>query len=551
MKPEMTPEYEVFIRMLDFNEPKKVQTAYGPKMLRTAVVPDSFWGFYRDNKEFLKEHGYTLTKKNNQWKMNHWASIDSEEWEKKAKLSIEESRADDANILVPCPEGEEWLPYQKAGVNFAFKRKGTLLADEMGLGKTIQAIGLINMDASISKVVVVCPTSLTVNWARELRRWMVRPLEIGIFTPDQHPWDADIKIFPYSIIDRFKDKLHKMRFDLRIVDEVHYIKNPKAKRSKATMGVQATKKISITGTPIPNKTIEIWPVLNDLDPENWPNYFAFGKRYSAGYKDRFGWHFDGKSNTEELNQRLRSTIMIRRLKSDVLKELPAKTRQVIELPSEDFKDLLRAEDEFDEKDWNEYAESVSTKSREEMAEAFKNNSISKLRQQVAAAKLPMVYEHVRQSLEEEGHKIIIFAHHHNVINAIHEEFKDCSVVLTGQTPSNQRQGIVDAFQRHDKIRLFIGNIQAAGVGLTLTAASHVMFVEFDWVPGNVAQAEDRAHRIGQEDNVLVQFFVLENSIDAYMARTIIEKFKTEDSVLNQQVEFRRAPKNVTKKLTKK
>lgn len=863
---KMTPEHEVFIKMLKFNKGKKVQTKYGPKLLRTAVVPDSFWPYYRENKDFLKEHGYQLSrdKKSEQWKINHWGDVDSD-WEKKALQTMEESRASDSNIVIPVPQGCEFMPFQKAGVNFAFKRKSVLLADEMGLGKeqpvsepvltldgwvkmgdlkvgnyvvgsdgkktkiigvypqgnkrvfkltfrdgastrcgeehlwkvrttanfkrdgwrvktlkqilelgvknshgkskwaiplaepiqhedrsfsiepyvlgvllgdgctclpsititighldmdiktkveesldatmrirekkgcveatikgmrpaieklklnvkskekfipeeylygsvsqrmdllrglmdtdgsciknrttfhtcsqrmaegvcklvrslggmaikreydrteegksveyqvnvktffnpfstarkagawsparrnglvqsiqkveevepedsiciqveaedrlyvtsdyilthnTVQAIGVINMDASIKSVVIACPTSLSINWARELRKWLSRDLKIAIFTADSQDWESDIYVIPYSLIDRYP-RLAEKEFDLRIVDEAHFVKNPKSKRAKATYAIKSRRKISITGTPIPNKPKEIFPILNDLDPEIWGNYFSFAKRYCKAYRDRFGWNFDGASHLEELNTKLRSTLMIRRLKNEVVNEMPDKLRQVVELPSQGMEALIEQEIQAYksmQKSWTKYAEEMD----EYGGDANSLGELQKLRKKVALAKLPMILEYIDQLIDEQGNKLIVFAYHHEIIDAIKKKYENMSVVLTGKTPLEERQRAVDLFQTNNNIKIFIGNIKAAGVGLTLTASSHVIFTEMDWVPANMVQAEDRAHRIGQKKSVFVQYFVLEGSLDARIAKVIDNKLKIEDTVLNKVIEL--------------
>jgi superfamily II DNA/RNA helicase len=162
--------------------------------------------------------------------------------------------------------------------------------------------------------------------------------------------------------------------------------------------------------------------------------------------------------------------------------------------------------------------------------------ISKLRHETAVAKIPSVIDFLHACLDDDGGKIVLFAHHHDVVNAIAQEFGISSVVLTGETGQTDRQAAVDRFQSDPDCKLFIGSITAAGLGITLTASSHVIFAELDWVPGNITQAEDRMHRIGQTNSVLVQHLVLDGSLDAQMARTLIEKQQVIDKALNDRVE---------------
>lgn len=438
------------------------------------------------------------------------------------------------------------------------------------MGKTIQAIGVINADPKIIRVLVICPASLKINWLRELNKWLVRKRPIGIADGDCFP-STDIVIINYDILHKWQKSL-SYYWDLLIVDEAHLLKNPKTRRAKHVLGYRAKRgqegesenniaplpakrRVFLTGTPIVNKPVELWPLISSLDPVTFApsSFFRYAKRYcnakqiSAGRK--MVWDFSGSSNLGELQEKLRSTIMVRRLKKDVLKELPPKIRQVIELPSGEAGRAVRAEQNA----WREHEDNIAAlEARVELSKASDNpedyrraveslkagmqvsfSLIAKLRHDTAVAKIPQAVEHIRECLED-GRKLIVFAHHHDVINALMDELRDFQPVkVTGQMDMEDRQRSVDGFQKESECKLFIGNIQAAGVGLTLTAAAHVVFVELDWVPGNVSQAEDRAHRIGQTNTVLVQHLVLEGSLDCNMANTIVEKQDIIDKALDR------------------
>ena len=269
-------------------------------------------------------------------------------------------------------------------------------------------------------------------------------------------------------------------------------------------------------------------------------------RYCAGREGTHGWEVDGASHLDELQDRLRAAVMVRRLKKDVLTELPAKRRSVVVLPADGAgaaKTLAAESAGYDA------AQSAVESARlaVELAKAGGEDSyvaavqrlheasgaafaeISKLRHATALAKVPQVLEYLRDLVESE--KIVIFAHHLDVLAAIAAEFTGCAV-LTGECSQEQRQAAVDRFQNSADCRLFVGSIKAAGVGLTLTAASHVVFAELDWVPGNVTQAEDRCHRIGQHDAVLVEHLVLDGSLDVKMANTLVAKQQIIDAALD-------------------
>ncbi len=321
---------------------------------------------------------------------------------------------------------------------------------------------------------------------------------------------------------------------------------------------RANRVLLLTGTPILNKPIEIQPLLAALDEKEFGNFFAFAKRYCAAHQKQAGrrlvWDFSGASNLPELQERMRSTVMVRRLKKDVLKELPAKRRQIVNLALNGAADAVRKEQAAFEKHESTLAdlrtdldlahaagnveayEVAASKLQSATAVAF--TEISRARHAVAMAKVPHVIEHVQGMLEEGVEKVVLFAHHHDVVDALAAEFSGECVVLTGKTDMAGRQAAVDAFQNDPSVRVFIGSITAAGVGLTLTAASNVVFAELDWVPANVSQAEDRCHRIGQTESVHVQHLVLDGSLDAKMANVIVAKQAVADSALDNATEMK-------------
>ncbi|MFA5238223.1 MAG: DEAD/DEAH box helicase, partial [Phycisphaerae bacterium] len=480
--------------------------------------------------------------------------------------AIEDSRAVDADIEIPVPEGLEYMPFQRAGIAYAMQRNNCLIADEMGLGKTIQAIGVINADDSIKSVLVICPASLKINWRNELTKWLVIPRSIEIMN-GKTTATADILICNYDIVKKHHAMLTSQTWDLLIIDESHYLKNPKAQRTNYTLGkwdknpekvikgIAAKRRIFLTGTPIVNRPIELWPILHAALPDSiGKSWTGYATRYCDGYHDGYGWNVSGASNLNELQENLRMHLMIRRLKQDVLTELPAKRRQVIELPSNGLSGVIQAEKSAWDKlegrldqlranveltkasDNPADYENAVRELREGAKAAF--TEISKLRHETALAKTPLVIAHIIDSLESED-KIIVFAHHHDIINAIAAALDSEGIgyeTFTGETPQNDRQCAVDRFQTDSTVKVFIGSITAAGVGITLTAASHVIFAELDWTPGNVTQAEDRAHRIGQTDNVLIQHLVLEGSLDVTMANTLVAKQAVIDRALDKETQ---------------
>ena len=481
-------------------------------------------------------------------------------WDK-LEATREASHAVTADVDIPVPAGLAYLPYQRAGITYAMQRPATLIADEMGLGKTIQAIGVVNADRKVKRVLVICPASLRLNWKRELARWLVRDLSVDI-VKTTFP-TTDIVITNYDVLHQHQKALRRITWDLLVVDEAHYLKTPDARRTKQVLGewikdkgmvltpIRAKRRLFLTGTPILNRPIEIYPILQSIDPTRFGSVMRFAYRYCAAYKHNFGHDMTGASNSEELQDLLRSTCMVRRRKADVLTELPPKRRQVIELPENGAAAVVRREQtaiatRHEERERLQAAVELAKVSEdpEEYALAVMHlekgataafTKMEMLRKETAMAKVGYVCEHLHDAIDAGG-KVVVFAHHLAVIDALAAEFATKAVKLDGRDTMEARDEAVHRFQEDDEIRLFIGGIHAAGVGLTLTAGAHVVFAELDWTPGVMSQAEDRCHRIGQTESVLVQHMVLEGSIDATMAKAIVDKQEVIDKTMDASTE---------------
>ncbi len=542
-----------------WSEPKEVQTKYGPKMLRKAKPTDAFSALWKSRKEDLKALGLSWSKdeRTGEWSLCWWLKLDENVLSER-KQAVEESRAASAEIEIPKPDGLEYMPFQKAAIRYAMQRDNVLFADEMGLGKTIEAIGVINADPSIKSVLVICPKSLKLNWERELRKWLMRQFSIGVANGN-YP-QSDIVVLSYEGAKKWKEQIHAKEWDLCIADEAHYIKNRKSQRSEVVKAIKARRKFRITGTPIVNRPEELHNIINDLDVRF--DGFKFFIRYCGAMKTRWGWEFMGAQNMDELQRLLRERIMVRRLKADVLTELPAKVRQIVEIEADDsaMRQAIASEERFertseerlaelraDAEIAKAYSEEAYRKAAANLREAMQVDftEISRLRHETALAKVPAVIEHLHDVMDDNnGKKVVVAVHHHDVIHALIDAANEAGwnpVSLTGEDSAKERQQAVDIFQSDPKIRLFIGSIMAAGVGITLTAASHVVFAELDWVPGNLSQFEDRCHRIGQKDSVLVQHLVLNGSLDARMVHILVEKQAVIDAALNVEHPERNEP----------
>jgi SWI/SNF-related matrix-associated actin-dependent regulator 1 of chromatin subfamily A len=439
----------------------------------------------------------------------------------------------ESGIVVPVPEGLHYFPFQRAGIEFLASRESALLADDMGLGKTVQCAGLLNYLPEITSCLVVCPASLKGIWHRELDRWLcTAPRSILVCNGDTAELGAaDIVIINYDLLYKFYLPLNKRSWDLVIFDEGHYLKNRDAARTRHAreLARRARRRVVLTGTPVLNRPSELWSLLNILAPARWPNFYQFAHRYCAPVRTSWGWDFRGSSNREELAGELRKGLLLRRRKKHVLAQLPPLTRQVVPL-AVDSTPLLRY---LTRRIAELYGFDPAYPPFEIDPEKIPFELISEIRRETGVAKTEAAIAFLKEQTSEYSQKIIVFAHHLNVLEALHIAFRGESVLVSGETPLRARQKALDAFQmKGSGIKYFIASTRAFGLGVTLTAASHVVFVEPDWTPALLDQAEARAHRIGQESRVLVQYLVLENSLD----EKILAAVQSKRAVINAIIE---------------
>lgn len=434
-----------------------------------------------------------------------------------------------------------YLPYQRAGIYFMSKlAPRALCAYEPGLGKTVVSSGLINECQDVRKVLVVVPASLRFNWKQELEKWVFRQLD-------------RLEIVSYDSVWReknFNDLLSES-WDLIVFDEAHYLKEQTSKRSQACLALSKKTKrlVALTGTPIKNRIKDLYNIVQIINPKLFPDFNSFGLRYCSGFLQEISifdpkskkrkikkvWNFNGASHVEELQDILRSTIMLRLTKEEALPQLPRKIRQIIEIPA-DFKSI-----KDENKLWREVCSEIgyeeAVKSLEDSAGvAF--DKMAKVRKQVSLDKSEVVVKYM-QDLLESVDKVVLFAHHRDVVTKLFEGLQDYNPVkFVGGMSDNDKAKAVNSFMNDENCRVFIGNINAAGVGLTLTAASTVVFAEASYVPSDLQQCEDRCCRIGAKtSSVLVQYIVLQNSIDAEMLKKVAKKVEIADRLLEEGLDI--------------
>ena len=402
------------------------------------------------------------------------------------------------------------LPHQKEAIEKLLKNDKFILADDMGLGKTTSAV-IASLESESKKVLIICPASLKINWEREIRNYTDRSVYI---CEGKKYEDADFIITNYDILKNFhdpKDKenslILKTNFDLVIIDEAHYVSNAQAQRTKIIMDL--TKDIKrlwlLTGTPMTSRPMNYYNILKLIDSPVSQNWMAYAIRYCNGYQFRVGnkkvWNVTGASNLEELRERT-SRQILRRLKTDVL-DLPEKimTPVYLRLKSRLYEGLM-----------GEYYDWYNNRQEESKSLSVQFTKLMKVRQVIAEEKIATTIE-LAENIIEQGKKVIIFSNFTEPLKKIHEHFGKKSVYLDGSTSKPARQDAVDRFHESEKIQVFCGNMKAAGVGLTLTAAEAVIMNDLSFVPAEHSQGEDRAYRYGQKKNVSIYYPIFENTIE--------------------------------------
>jgi len=419
------------------------------------------------------------------------------------------------------------LSHQKEAIEKLVGNDKFILADDMGLGKTTSTV-IASLESDAKKVLIICPASLKINWMREIENYTDRSISII----EGKKWnDADYVILNYDILKNFhdiKDRKNSIilnnQFDMVIMDEAHYIQNKKAHRTKIANDI--VKKIGkvwlLTGTPMTSRPMNYFNLLDLVDSPVADNWMAYAIRYCEGYQFNVGnkkiWNVNGASNLEELRDRTKPQVL-RRLKEDVL-DLPEKilTPVYLRLKSKEYEKLM-----------GEYYEWYES-SEESSSLTIQFSKLMKVRQIIAESKISNTIE-IAENIIEQGKKVIIFTNFTDTLNKINDHFGKKSVKLDGKMSKTQRQFSVDEFQNNEKIKVFVGNLKAAGVGITLTSAEAVIMNDLSFVPSDHSQAEDRSYRYGQKSNVSVFYPIFENTIEGIIYDILSKKKNIFETVM--------------------
>ena len=418
----------------------------------------------------------------------------------------------------------ELLPFQHECVNEIERFAGrSLLAVDMGCGKTLIALTWLDRHPGAFPAVVICPAAVKYHWEREALGVGVRASVLEGQTPSRNGWAGSqpkLVVVNYDILDHWLGWLKKLKPRTIICDECQMTMSPRAIRSKATRALcrGVPHVLALSGTPLVNRPIELFTTLNIIRPDVWKNRWSYGHRFCGPKWTPWGYKFQGASHTSELNESLLSTCMIRRRKADVLPELPTKVREVIPIPMSDPAEYRRAKDDF--LNWLRRQDPVKAQRASHAQTLVKIGCLKRL---AARLKLRYVVEWIERFLENTDEKLVVFAVHRKMIEALQRRCPAKSLVIDGTVTGRKRAAVVDRFQRDSEVRVLIGNIQAAGVGITLTAANNVVFAELPWRPGDCTQAEDRCHRIGTTQTVWVTYLVAHDTIEELLCELIQHK----------------------------
>lgn len=466
-------------------------------------------------------------------------------------------------VLARADEPKNLYDFQKQGVDFLAKKGCAILGDEMGLGKTAQSIVAAHRLCPVGRKLVVVPSTIVENWVDEIEQWTPKNDNASIYyilggTDPQDRIDtlAEVAADPncwvvlswdimriHATPVKAKDKAKRLKTDMRlanipfdviIADEAHRMKNRKALQSEAIKRIRSNNRFALTGTPIMNRPDELWSILNWLEPRNFTSYWQFFEDFVDYYDGYFGKEIVGPKNPKQLG-RLLASRMIRRLKKDVFKELPDKTYKTI------YVDLTPQQ----RKAYDEMVEYLMTQLEDGQIVTATAVIAQVIRLKQICVSLALLSEDVPHSrkidalmelVEDADGKMVVFSQFAKAIALVHKRLlkaKVPHVVLTGQnsllveadgTKTKVTRGeVIKAFQTKPQYRLYIGTTQAGGVGITLTAANTVVFLDKMWTPADQSQAEDRLHRIGQKDNVYVISLLAKGTVEEHIENMLRSK----------------------------
>lgn len=455
------------------------------------------------------------------------------------------SHATESGLVVPCPKERAPHPYQLAGVEYALSLGVSYNADEMGLGKSMTGVLLANY-IKAQRGLVICPAHLRINWSREILLWSAPEPPTFLNITDLHKpfrssngpewlilsYEEAIKFAAVLRWDRISTRAK--HFDIIIVDEAHYIKEFTSARSVQILGTKQTrpildtgrKTLFLSGTPLPNKAQEFWPILRSCAPHlisDCLHHDAFANMFGYLIESKFGApKIIGSKNEKELYFRLRSGFMVRRLQDEVDIQLPKEIQNLIVFPADGgLKSIIEKESAFTAKEIIEHG-------------IPDGSPLADIRKELGIAKIPLVLQDVRHLLDGGLKKVVVFAHHREVVKTLYERLQPYgAVMIIGGMSDKARQKAVDTFKESDNIRVVVGNETAAGTGTSFVSTNVVVTAEQSWVPGENDQVSKRVCRIGQiEPRTYTRHILVQGSLDALILSCAARKKSNTGKVLD-------------------
>jgi SNF2 family DNA or RNA helicase len=435
------------------------------------------------------------------------------------------------------------LNFQKEGLDFLLKSSGNaLLADEMGLGKTVQTLSYVATEKQTFPVLVVAPLVTLNNWEREISKFMKKKSRNGRIIESESPTSTiirtgksqelpvtDFYIINYELLYKRLSDLSKLNLRTIVCDEVHNLRSKTTQKYKAVKKLAAlpslSYRIGLSGTPIFNRGSEIWPIVDILRPGLLGSFKEFCEYFC--YVNDKGKAIVLENKRASLRNELQKHVMLRRKKSDVLKELKDKVR---------YKEVIDADTDyyFDElgKIWTKLEEEQKNAETAFDKSASYHRAIQSERQIAGVAKLPHVINFVKNIMEIEE-SVVVFCHHKVIHKLLHESLMEFSPVsIIGGQSDKLRQDQIDKFQKGES-KLMIAGLRAGNVGINLTRAKYVIFAELDWSPAIHRQAEDRLHRIGQKNTVFAYYLIGNGTLDDHVANILVDKSYEIDSIMDE------------------
>ncbi|WP_428326793.1 DEAD/DEAH box helicase [Nitrosopumilus sp.] len=438
------------------------------------------------------------------------------------------------------------LNFQKEGLDFLMKSSGNaLLADEMGLGKTVQTLSYVATEKQTFPVLVVAPLVTLNNWEREIEKFLKKKSRNGRLLESQSPSvtlirtgkkkelpKTDIYVINYELLFKRYDDLAQVGIKTVVCDEVHNLRSKTTQKYKSIKKLAALSSVSyrigLSGTPIYNRGSEIWPIIDILKPGLLGSFKEFCEYFC--YVNEKGKAIVLENKRASLRNELQKHVMLRRKKSDVLKELKDKVR---------YKEVIAADTDYYleelDKIWKRLEEEQKDAESEFSKSASYHRAIQSERQIAGLAKLPHVINFVKNIMEIEE-SVVVFCHHKVIHKLLHESLQEFSPVsIIGGQSDSVRQDQIDKFQKGES-KLMIAGIRAGNVGINLTRAKYVIFAELDWSPAIHRQAEDRLHRIGQKNTVFAYYLIGNGTLDDHVANVLVDKSYEIDEIMDESVE---------------